>query len=272
MAVTTASQTPRAEPAPDDILASRTRPVPVVRLARRRPRPPLRPEARPPVPRGGPGPGPADRHQLDPGGQARRPVSVLLPRRRRRRQAGRSHRLAPLRRGGPAPAGRGHAADPRPGRHADEAVRAARPGGRRASQPHPRPGRLVLRLRPRLRRPGAARQAQGLGHDRPAAPVAALHPQEGPAGDRREASAGLPHQAGDGRRAAAVGQAVAGPAQAADLGGGRRRLCHQGGAQAGQGAGDDRRQPAPQGRRVVEPCPSRSRRGDAARRRPTART
>ena len=78
---------------------------------------------------------------------------VLLHRRRRRRQAGRPHRPTPPDRGGPAAAQGGHAADPRPGRHPDEAVRAARPGGRRASQPDPRPGRLALRLRPRLRRP-----------------------------------------------------------------------------------------------------------------------
>ena len=67
--------TPRAEPAPDDILAPDPRPMPVVLLARRRPRPPLRPEARPALPRGRPGPGPADRHHLDQGGQAQRPVS-----------------------------------------------------------------------------------------------------------------------------------------------------------------------------------------------------
>ncbi len=249
-----------------------TRPVPVVLLARRRPRPPLRTPARPPLPRGRPGPGPADRHQLDQGGQAQRPVSVLLHRRRRRRQAGRSHRPTALHRGGPAAAARGHAADPRPGRHPDQAVRAARPGGRRASQPDPRPGRLALRLRPRLRRPRAARHPQGVGHDRPAAAVPALRPQEGPAGDRPEAPAGVPHQAGAGRRAAAVGQALAGPAQAADLGGRRRGLCQQGGPQAGQGAGDDRRQPAPQGRGPAELARPEAAGASAARPRPTART
>ena len=249
-----------------------TRPVPVVLLARRRPRPPLRPAARPPVPRGRPGPGPADRHHLDQGGQAQRPVSALLHRRRRRRQAGRPHRPTPPDRGGPAAAQGGHAADPRPGRHPDEAVRAARPGGRRPSQPDPRPGRLALRLRPRLRRPRAARHPQGVGHDRPAAAGPALRPQEGPAGHRPEAPAGVPHQAGAGRRAAAVGQALAGPAEAADLGGGRRGLCQEGVPQAGDGPGDDRRQPAPQGRGPADACPGRSRRGGAARPRPTART
>jgi hypothetical protein len=39
----------------------------VVLLARRRPRPPVRPEARPAVPRGRPGPSPADRHRQDQG-------------------------------------------------------------------------------------------------------------------------------------------------------------------------------------------------------------
>ena len=130
------------------------RPVPVVLPARRRPRPPVRPPARPPVPRGRPGPGPADRHQLDPGGQAQRPVSS--PATPPSRPPARGPTASPRRladRGGQAAAQGGHAADPRPGRHPDEAVRAARPGGRRPSQPDPRPGRLALRLRPRLRRP-----------------------------------------------------------------------------------------------------------------------
>ena len=227
------SLTSRAEPAPDDILASDTRPVPVVLPARHPPRPPVRPEARPAVPRRRPGPGTPDRHHLDQGGQAQRQVSVLLHRRRCRRQEGRQHRPTSPDRGRLPVAQGGHAADPRPGRHADEAVRAARPGGRRASQPDPRPGRLALRLWPRLRRPRTARHSQGLGHDRPAAAVPALRPQEGPAGHRPEASAGVPHQAGVGRRVAAVGQAVAGSAEAADLGGGRRRLCQEGVPQAG---------------------------------------
>ena len=115
---------------------------------------------------------------------------VLLHRRRRRRQEGRQHRPTPADRGGPAAAQGGHAADPRPGRHPDEAVRAARPGGRRPSQPDPRPGRLALRLRPRLRRPGPARRPPGVGRRRPAAAGPALRPQEGPAGHRPEASAG----------------------------------------------------------------------------------
>ena len=129
-----------------------------------------------------------------------------------------------------------------------QAVRAARPGGRRPPQPDPRPGRLALRLRPRLRRPRAARHPPGVGRDRPAAAGPALRPQEGPAGHRPEAPAGVPHQAGAGRRAAAVGQALAGAAGQADLGGGRRGLCQEGVPQAGDGPGDDGRQPAPQGR------------------------
>ena len=152
------SQTPRAEPAPDDIFSPDARPVPAVLLARRRPRPPLRPQARPAVPRGRPRSGAADRHHLDQGRQAQRPVPPLLHRRRRRRQAGRSHRPTPADRGGPAAAQGGHATDPRPGRYPDPAVRAARPGGRRASQPDPRPGRLALRLWPRLR-PWVARHS-----------------------------------------------------------------------------------------------------------------
>jgi hypothetical protein len=42
----------RTEPAADDILSSASRPMPVLLLARRRPRPPIRTQARPPVPRG----------------------------------------------------------------------------------------------------------------------------------------------------------------------------------------------------------------------------
>src|SRR5438128_169872 len=91
MAVTTLPDTPNGA-GPDDILASDTRPVPVVLSARRRPRPPVRPEARTAVPRRRPGPGAPDRHHLDPGGQAQRPLPVLLHRRRGRRQEGRPHR------------------------------------------------------------------------------------------------------------------------------------------------------------------------------------
>jgi Transposase DDE domain len=116
--------------------------VPVVRPPRRCPGPPVRTAARPVVPRRRLGQGPADRHHLDPGREAERPVPPLLHRRRRRREAGRSHRPTPPDRGGPAAAQGGHAADPRPGRHTDEAVRAARPGGRHPLQPGPRPGRL----------------------------------------------------------------------------------------------------------------------------------
>ena len=73
-------------------------------------------------------------------------------------------------------------ADARPGRHPDRAVRAARPGGRRPPQPDPRPGRLAVRLRPRLGRPRAARPPPGVGRRRPAAAGPAVRPREGPAG------------------------------------------------------------------------------------------
>ena len=62
-----------------------------------------------------------------------------------------------------------------------------------------------------------------------------------------------------------MGQAVAGPAGQADLGGGRRGLCQEGLPQAGDVAGDDGRQPAPQGRGPADACPARSRRGGAGR-------
>src|SRR5262249_34842400 len=73
--------------------------------------------------------------------------------------------------------GRDRAADARPGRHPDEAIRAARPGGRRASQPDPRPGRVAVCLRPRLRRPRAARHPSDLGRDRAAAAGPVVRPQ-----------------------------------------------------------------------------------------------
>ena len=169
-----------------------------------------------------------------------------------------THRRVPRAGGGQAAAGRGRAVDARPGRHADPAVRAARPGGRRPPQPDPRPGRVAVRLRPRLRRPRAAGHPPGVGRDRPAAAGPAVRPQEGPARHRPEAPAGVPDQAGAGRRAAAVGQAVAGAAGQAAVGGGRRGLRQGGLPQAGEGAGDDGRQPAAQGRGPVDACPGRS--------------
>ena len=227
--------------------------MPVVLLARRRPRSPLRSEARPVVPRRRPGPGPADRHHLDQGGPSsaanisRCYVAVAAA---GKRADGIARRLLtevvrPLLKGC-------HAADPRPGRHPDEAVRASRPGGRRASQPDPRPGRLALRLWARLRRPGPARGPPGVGRRRPAAAGPALRPQDEPAGHRPEAPAGVPHQAGAGRRVAPVGEALAGAPGVADLGGGRRGLCQWGVPQAGDGDGHDGRQPAPQGRGAAD--------------------
>src|SRR6516162_7079061 len=119
MAVTTLPDAP-AEPAPDDIFSPDPRTVPVVLLARHRPRPPLRTEARTSVLRSRPRPGAADRHHLDQGRRAQRPISVLLHRRRRRWQAGRPGRPTPADRGGPAAPQGSDAADPRPRRHADE--------------------------------------------------------------------------------------------------------------------------------------------------------
>ena len=133
------------------------------------------------------------------------------------------------------------------------AVRAARPGGRRPPQPDARPGRLarivyghvfvVLALL-------ATHPAWGV--DRPALAGPALRPEEGPARHRPEAPAGVPDQAGTGRRVAPVGQAVAGAAGQAALGGRRRGLCQGELPQAGEGPGDDRRQPTPQGRGVAD--------------------
>jgi hypothetical protein len=77
--------------------------------------------------------------------------------------------------GGSRATGRGdRTADPRPGRHPDAALRAARPGGRHSPQPDARPGRLALPLRPRLRRPRAPRTRPGVGRDRLAAAAPGL--------------------------------------------------------------------------------------------------
>ena len=72
-----------------------------------------------------------------------------------------------------------------------------------------------------------------LGGDRPAAAGADVRPGHGPAGDRPEASARVPDQARDGRRAAAMGPDVAEVPGQADLGGGRRGLCQGPVPQAG---------------------------------------
>ena len=152
------------------------------------------------------------------------------------------------------------------------AVRAARPGGRHPSQPDPRPGRLAVRLRPRLRRPRAAGRPPGLGRDRPAAAGPAVRPEEGPAGHRPEAPAGVPHQAGAGRRAAAVGARRGWGSWASRSGWWptgpmpRRRSSSR-----RCGPGDDGRQPAPQGRgpadraRAAGAGPARAGRGSTAR-------
>ena len=144
------------------------RPVPVVLPTRRRPRPPLRTQARPAVPRRRPGPRPAGPSPAGSGppssATSSGPAITAVAAAGKRAE---THRRVPRADGGPAAAERGRAADPRPGRHPDQAVRAARPGGRRPPQPDPRTGRLAVRLRPRLRRPRAARHPPGVGRRSP---------------------------------------------------------------------------------------------------------
>ena len=90
------------------------------------------------------------------------------------------------------------------------------------------------------------------GVDRPAAAGPAVRPREGPGRHRPEAPAGVPDQAGAGRRAGAVGEDVAGAPGQAAVGGGRRGVRQGPVPQADAGAGGDGGQPAPQGRGPVD--------------------
>jgi len=88
------------------IVPHRHPPVPLVSGPGRGSRPPVRPPAGPPVPRGGPGPRTADRDQLDPGGRAEPRLPALLHDRVHGREASRPHRRPPGPRGGEAAGGR----------------------------------------------------------------------------------------------------------------------------------------------------------------------
>ena len=235
------------------------------------PRPPVRPPARPAVPRRRPGPRPADRHQLDPGRRAERPVPALLHRRRRGREEGRhasppaslhevvkplvggAERLTlalddtPTQRYGPHVQGAGVHHNPTPGPAGSPYVYGHVFVVLGLLVAHPAWGVIALPLLARL----YVRKKDLPGID----------PKHRP---------GVPDQAGAGRRAAAVGQDVAGSAGQAALGGGRRGLRQGGVPQAGDGAGDDGRQPAPQGRGPVDRAraaaagPARAGRGSTA--------
>jgi hypothetical protein len=100
-----------------DILAPDPRAMPVVLLARRRARPPLRAEARPAVLRRRPRAWPQDRHKLDQSRQSEQPVPALLQGRRGRRQEGRDDRHIPRTVGRQAARERGRAVDARHRRH-----------------------------------------------------------------------------------------------------------------------------------------------------------
>ena len=192
-----------------------------------------------------PRPRPADRHDLDQGGQARRPLSAMLRLRRHRRRrwkAGRPHRRTPADRGGTAATQGCHAADPRPGRHPDGAVMASSAGGLRSSPPPARPALPTSMAMSSLSRRCWSTTRPGARAACAAGP--AQCPQERPAEHRSETPAIVPNQAGTRRRATPMGQAVA---RAADLGGDRRCLCHEELPQAGHVVGNDGRQPAPQG-------------------------
>ena len=91
-------------------------------------------------------------------------------------------------------------------------------------QPQPRPRRREVRLRPRLGHPGRPGQAPRLGHHRLALAGPALHPRKRRGQAAPRAPAPLPHQAGAGRRAAALAESLGRPPLRAALGGGRWRL------------------------------------------------
>ncbi len=139
-------------------------------------------------------------------------------------------------------------------------LRPVRPGRRGPPQPDARPSRFAAFVRAPLRRAGVARRTSGVGRDSPTAAVAALRPAGEPAGDRPEAAARVERQAGDGGRAAPIGEAVAWPFATADLGRSRRGLRGEGLPQAGDDAGDHRRQPAAQGRGAADRPQAQARR------------
>ncbi len=115
-----------------------------------------------------------------------RGVAAAAPRRRRRRPR------------------RTHPARPR--RHADQALRAARRGGRRPPQPQPRPRRPEVPLRAHLGDHRLAGLPPALGRHRPALARPALRPGQGrrPADDPLRGP--LPHQVGDGRGIGRLGR------------------------------------------------------------------
>ena len=236
------------------IIAADPTPVPLVFRPRGRSRSAIRPPTRLAVRWGRPGPRPADGHGLDPGRRPVRQVPPVLHHRRGRRGPGGPSRRPPGPGRGRAPRGRRPPTRVRPGRHPDPTGRAVCPGRRGPPQPDPGAGRRAVRVRARLGRSRPAHRPPGLGHHRLAPARPTVRPGQGSGRHPGRAPAGVPDQAGHGRRVDDLGQGRAGRARQAPVGGGRRGVRHGRRARADAGRGRDGRQPTPQGRGPVA-CP-----------------
>jgi hypothetical protein len=96
--------------------------------------------------------------------------------------------------------GAGRAAGLRHRRLPHQAVWPADRGRRQASQPHPGAGRVPVPPRPRLGLLGPTGPTPDLGGDRPADPLASVHPGQGCCLDGGLLRLAVPHQARVGRR------------------------------------------------------------------------
>ena len=167
--------------------------------------------------------------------------ALLLPARQRRSQD-LSHRWGLAPHPSPPAPGRwaGHAAGLRHRRLAHQAVRAARRGRWQASQPHSGTGRVPVPLRPRL---GSVWPAWSLicsgGSDRPADPLALVHPSQGCRLDGGLLRLAVPHRSRAGRRPDRVAGPAVGARSPADLGGDRRGLRQAAVLEADAGCGGD---------------------------------
>ena len=119
------------------------------------------------------------------------------------------------------------------------AVRAPRRGRWQASQPHSGTGRVPVPLRPRLGLSGPPGPTLALGSDRPADPLALVHPSQGCRLDGGLLRLAVPHQVGAGRRPDRVAGPAVGARSPADLGGNRRGLRQAAVLEADAGCGGD---------------------------------
>ena len=108
-----------------------------------------------------------------------------------------------------------------------------------ASQPHSGTGRVPVPLRPRLGLSGPPGPTLALGSDRPADPLALVHPSQRCRLDGGLLRLAVPHQVGAGRRPDRVAGPAVGARSPADLGGNRRGLRQAAVLEAGAGCGGD---------------------------------